>query len=318
MPTIPLRDRLSRITLSCFGFPLTLREQSKMRSELRHFTPPGQLIDIGSRKMHAIVSGKGSCTVILESGMGGCAVEWCLVQPEVSKFATVVSYDRAGFGWSVQGRKTATCRDYNNDLRRMLQSIGLQPPYVLVGHSFGGMNMQLFASEYPNEVSGLILVDSTHHDRYVPESWNEARRLQYNEALKQYRLGYLLSPLGVPRKKRMHIGTRRLPPDQQQAVTALGYRSNSFQAVYQEFLDSIESGMQLKSMNGLRTDLPVIVISAGKQDDDWKRQQEGLKGLTKNTKQIVVEDSPHAIHIQRPDVIIGAIKKLIDVNGESK
>ncbi|GMA61670.1 hypothetical protein GCM10025859_21100 [Alicyclobacillus fastidiosus] len=116
----------------------------------------------------------------------------------------------------------------------------------------------------------------------------------------------------------MHIGTRRLPPDQQQAVTALGYRSNSFQAVYQEFLDSIESGMQLKSMNGLRTDLPVIVISAGKQDDDWKRQQEGLKGLTKNTKQIVVEDSPHAIHIQRPDVIIGAIKKLIDVNGESK
>ncbi|WP_010271867.1 alpha/beta fold hydrolase [Paenibacillus senegalensis] len=311
--SIPFGDTCTRAALSIIGFPLSVTNQIISKYELMRIKPKGQMVDVGEIQLHALVTGNGTFTVILESGMGGCSLDWCLVQPELSKYAKVVSYDRAGFGWSVKCRDKSTCRDYNNDLRILLRNLNLNPPYILVGHSFGGMNMQLFASEYPDEVVGMVLVDSVHEDRYITDLSNSSRVKQYNQALKQYRLGYLLSPLGIPRIMRMHIGSRRLPSEYLKIVRTLGYRSNAYKAAYKELIYADESGRQVKgSKQNINDELSVIVLSAGKQPDPWKRQQELLKNLTKNTKHIVVEDSWHAIQIHRPEIVIREVKEIIN------
>ncbi|WP_369699121.1 alpha/beta fold hydrolase [Paenibacillus silviterrae] len=130
-------------------------------------------------------------TIILESGMGGSALGWALVQPELSKYTRVLSYDRAGFGWSTETIEKPTCKAYVQDLRDLLTRVKLDPPYILVGHSYGGMIMRLFASEYPEEVVGIVLVDSTHEKRYVGSSLNQRRNEELLRQQNRLRLGYL-------------------------------------------------------------------------------------------------------------------------------
>lgn len=308
---IGLVDKSFRSMLSIVGFPLSVTQLSLSKKEINRYNPPGQLVNIGTHKLHINASGQGSPTVILESGMGGCSLDWCLVQPEISKFATVVSYDRAGFGWSSISNDKTTCKDYVNDLRLALSELNLKPPYLLVGHSYGGLIMRLFAAEYPDEVIGLVLVDSTHENRYLPEFLDENRKHQLKKVITQYRLGYLLSPLGVPRMMKTFVGSTRLPLEELNVVKALGYQTKAFKAIYLEIINSVESGRQLQSANELPSELPVIVLSAGKQDEGWKEMQSGLLKLTNATKQIMIEDSWHAIQIHNPMIVIQSIKEVL-------
>jgi pimeloyl-ACP methyl ester carboxylesterase len=315
--SIPFTDKCLRFGLSIVGFPFTITQYIFSLFDLMKYRPEGQVVPIDKCNLHTIVKGQGSYTVILESGMGGCALDWCLVQPEVSKFATVVSYDRAGFGWSIRGREKSTSREYNNDLRALLHKLELNPPYILVGHSLSGMNMRLFAAEYPDEVAGLVLVDSVHEDRYIFNQAESSRKDQYRKAVKLYKLGYLLAPLGFPRIKKRHIGSNKLPVHYQIIVKKLGYRPNAFKAVYLELLNATESARQIQN-NKLKHDLPILILSAGKQDEYWKKQQVNLKDLSNETKQIIVEDSWHAIQIHKPEEVISAIREIIEMADSKK
>lgn len=273
----------------------------------------GRLINIGSHSLHAIVAGqdKKGPTVILESGMGGCALDWSLVQPELSKHTKVISYDRAGFGWSTQTIDEPTCENYVHDLRKLLNRLELKPPYLLVGHSYGGMIMRLFASEFPDEVMGIILVDSTHEKRYFESNSSEKRRIERLKNQKRLRLGYLLSPIGVPRLIKQHIGSKRLPLDIQKKVASLGYRNNAYKAAYLEFLCTIKSAEQLHQSQPLRSDIPIVVLTAGKQSEAWKHGQKELLILSKKTQHIIVEDSWHSIQIHNPQVVINSVISLL-------
>jgi pimeloyl-ACP methyl ester carboxylesterase len=125
--------------------------------------PPGQLIDVGGWRLHLNCTGSASSsqpTVILEAGKGDFSVEWALVQPGVSKFARVCSYDRAGDGWSEMGPYPRTMRQIVHELHALLEKAGVKPPFVLVGHSYGGWLVRLYASTYPSEVAGMVLVDA--------------------------------------------------------------------------------------------------------------------------------------------------------------
>ncbi len=275
------------------------------------------MVKIGDRHLHVcltgeVLSGTGTPTIILESGMGGCALDWALVQPELSKYAAVLSYDRAGFGWSQETLPISTCWHYVYDLRELLQTLGLRPPYLLVGHSYGGMMMRLFASYYPNEVQGLVLVDSTHEGRYLDGSTSKARKKEQAGYRKLMRLGYLLSPIGIPRMLRRSIGSKRLPPNVQHIVTALGYRSHAYTAAYAEQLGTEQSARQLKFSQPLPPELPVVVLTAGKQNESWKKGQAFLLQLTRQTTQIIVEDSWHSIQIHKPQAVIDAVRGLLD------
>ena len=139
--------------------------------ELR-FPPSGKLEDVGGYRLHINSSGVGGPSVVLDAGMGGCSLGWTLVQPEVSTFTRVCSYDRAGYAWSDKSPLERTSFNMAKELHTLLHNAKIPDPYILVGHSLGGANMLLFASLYPNETAGVILVDSVHEDyldRLPPE-----------------------------------------------------------------------------------------------------------------------------------------------------
>ncbi|OAB45197.1 hypothetical protein PBAT_13410 [Paenibacillus antarcticus] len=309
---ISFSDRFIRNTLSFIGFPLSLFQHISSTYQRNQYNPSGRMIEINQHNIHVNVSGKGSSTIILESGMGGCSLDWCHVQPVLAEDATVITYDRAGFGWSSPSPSEPTCQQYVDDLRSLLTTLGRKPPFLLVGHSYGGMIMRLFAATYPDEVTGLVLVDSTHENRYLSEHIDPVRKNQREKALKLYRLGYLLSPIAIPRLMRMHIGSKRLPPEILQIARVLGYRTSAYKSAYLELLNTGESSIQLLQAPQLRSDLPVIVLSAGIQHNDWIKEQKYLLHLSHLTTQNIVEDSWHAIQIHRPDAVIKAIKSLLN------
>ena len=127
----------------------------------RRFNPmPGRLVDVGGRKMHIDCTGEGSPTVILESGLGDSYVSWSQVQPEIAKFAHVCSYDRAGLGYSDPVSEPRTSKVIAQELQQLLRVAGVNPPYILVGHSMGGYDVRFYAKLYPTEVAGMVLVDA--------------------------------------------------------------------------------------------------------------------------------------------------------------
>ena len=111
--------------------------------------------------MHLYATGAGTGpTVVLEAGTGAFSIDWYLVQQEVAKFAKVCSYDRAGHAWSELGPRPRTMKQAVYDLHRLLDQASLRGPYVMVGHSAGGGLVRVFASQYPNDVAGMVLVDA--------------------------------------------------------------------------------------------------------------------------------------------------------------
>lgn len=275
------------------------------------------MVDLKESRLHVRVTGQGEHTLVLESGMGGSSLDWTLIQQELSGCAKVVSYDRAGLGWSGSPLKETTCSNYASTLRDLLMAMDCKPPYLLVGHSYGGLIVRMFAAEHPDEVEGLLLVDAVHESRYLAADRSEHRQKQWKAHLNQYRLGYLLSPTGLLRLTRKHFGTKRLPAAVQRTVNALSYRTGACVTAYAEMLSAEESARQLAMSAPLNPELPITVISAGKQEEEWKRGQERLAQLTSKTRHIIAEDSWHAIQIHRPDIVISAIKDMMTRGGGS-
>ena len=120
---------------------------------------PGQLIDVGGFKLHIHCTGSGSPTVVMDSALGGSSVSWLLVQPDIAQVTRVCSYDRAGFGWSDPGPKPRTAGRVADELHVLLDRAGIPPPYVVVGHSFGGGLAMHLAAARPDRVGALLLLD---------------------------------------------------------------------------------------------------------------------------------------------------------------
>src|SRR5829696_628005 len=133
----------------------------------RAYPPPGQMVGVGGHSLHINCLGRGSPTVVLDAGSGGFSAHWVRVQREVSGTTRVCAYDRAGMGWSEMGPDPRDAKQITSELHTLLGKAGIEGPYVLVGHSFGGMYMQTYAARYPDEVSGVALVDtSTDPDQF--------------------------------------------------------------------------------------------------------------------------------------------------------
>lgn len=151
-------------------------------------TPPGKYYKINNASIYAVTYGKGP-VVIFESGLGNGVDVWSRVAPEIAKHATVVLYDRAGTKKSKflqKSNQAQTAQIVVNNLKQLLKKMNLKPPYILVGHSVGGLYVQLFSREYPKEVGGVVLVDS------VSENQNTHDPLPNKNAY------YYLDALGIP------------------------------------------------------------------------------------------------------------------------
>src|SRR6476660_6944784 len=121
--------------------------------------PPGKLVDVGGFSLHIHCAGEGSPSIVLDAALGASSVSWCLVQPELAKLSRVCTYDRAGFGWSDGGPMLRTAGRIADELRTLLDRAGVPPPFLPVGHSFGGLVALIFAHRFRSEMVGMVLVD---------------------------------------------------------------------------------------------------------------------------------------------------------------
>ena len=128
----------------------------------QQYPPPGQMVDIGGQRLHLYCLGTGSPTVILEAAAPGWSLYWSTVQPQLARTTRVCAYDRAGLGWSDRGPLPRTGQRMAKELHRLLERAGIAGPYVLVGHSLGGLVARLYQHDYPQEVVGMVLVDAGH------------------------------------------------------------------------------------------------------------------------------------------------------------
>jgi pimeloyl-ACP methyl ester carboxylesterase len=121
---------------------------------------------VDGRHLYGFLSGEGEPTVILDAGLGGTSEDWVNIQPAVASFTQVFSYDRAGMGKSEKAPIPRTCKDIVHDLRNLLSAANLHPPYILVAHSWSGINARWYANQYPEEIAGMILIDTVHENKY--------------------------------------------------------------------------------------------------------------------------------------------------------
>jgi pimeloyl-ACP methyl ester carboxylesterase len=278
--------------------------------------PPGQMVDVGGFRMHLVCEGEGEPTVVLDAGAADLWTTWFRVQPELARSIRVCSYDRAGIGYSEPGPLPRSRRRMVEELRTLLARAGVPPPYVLVGHSFGGLNARLYAALHPEEVAGLVLAESSHEDHWkkAPREFWDLHVKQMEEERQQAeraRRGESMPSIAyVP--DGMSLRTRR-------QIAAVSRRPAWYVANYQESLIAEEGA---KAFTGLpRTlDIPLVVLSAGKRQRPERRSpelherwiriagelQEDLASRSTRSRRLVVENAGHYIHWDRPDVVIEA------------
>jgi pimeloyl-ACP methyl ester carboxylesterase len=292
------------------------------RIDARRYPAPGESVDVGGYSLHLYCTGEpGAPTVVMDSGLGGTVLDWQLVQPEVAKFARLCTYDRAGMGWSEAGTQPRTSRQIARELHTLLGNAGVRGPYVLVGHSFGGTNMQVYASQYPNQVAGMVLVDSA---------------LEGEEAVT---ITKSLQPSPLLLKFLATIGATRLPytlgaetpgltapelEDEQAAISS--HRKHIF-AIADETSSLEESFDENRAHPMSLGNKPLMVLTAGsvqtegtglspEQADQLDRlhsdSQASLTRRSDNAKQIIAEDSGHYIQVENPELVIDAIGQVVE------
>lgn len=305
--------------------------------------PPGRLVDVGGWKLHLNCTGEagaGQPTVILESGVGDFSVEWSLVQPKVAAFARVCSYDRAGDGWSELGPHPRTFHQIAYELHTLLANAGIKPPFVLVGHSYGGWLVRQYQAMYPSEVAGMVLVEAGQDNplRIAPDGKAvPATELATGRPVPEVKKSGPLrvSDLGPNLVKRMMAGTDQLsqhandpprdllPPDAQRmrtwALAQLGHVAAGVNPFEIEEIVTLRND-RLKSSHVLG-DLPLIVLTRGIPDEtgpnaksleeDHRRDHQALASMSSRGKLIVAGHSGHHIQLQQPELVVASIRDVL-------
>lgn len=303
-----------------------------MRADARRFPQEGQWVDAGGFRLNLNCTGRateGIPTVILESGAGVPGVGWKLVQPHIEKFARVCSYDRAGYGWSdlpVDFRRTSS--EVAKELHTALQNAGVQPPYVLVGHSLGGFNIRAYNGLYSEEVAGAIFVDSSHEDQL--QKMSPEMRSFFEKSIQslrsQTRLVPFLIDFGVMRwMQQRERKQESIPLDLVDEVDYLQERAGFFKIMLAEMEAFDESAREVRN-SGDFGDKPVVVLTAGKSQEipgvprteseqfhqSWVTElQPQLARLSTRGKQIVVSNSDHMIPFEAPESIVDATRDVV-------
>jgi pimeloyl-ACP methyl ester carboxylesterase len=284
--------------------------------DARTFPPPGQLVDVGGYQLHIHCLGTGTPTVITENGLGGSSPDWGLVQPAVSQTTRICSYDRAGSGWSEASSNPRTSRQISAELHTLLANAGLSGPFILVGHSAGGMHVQLYAGQYPAEVAGLVLVDPTPAQAMVHFSPAQQRTVLPN--LRQFRLLEVLQFFGVLRLLPLFDDAllHSIPATQQAQMRAHRMQSGAMAALTSEAAAIAES-IQQTAATTLSPELPLLILWHGIPSEPValeppaRAAMEALGEQARNGEFIVVEQSGHTIPLAHPELVIDAIERVV-------
>jgi pimeloyl-ACP methyl ester carboxylesterase len=257
---------------------------------------PGRLVDVGGRKMHIVCVGEGAPTVVLESGMGESWETWSKVQHPIARNYRTCAYDRAGIG-SSEPRKGRSIASLAEDLHAVLAAAGEKPPYVLVGHSLGGLIVRKFAAEHPAEVVGMVLVDSAHEE---------------------YRLR---APASALEESARTLKAQRAAFEKDRSEGTLRGNVAWWEARFEEWeLPDVADAIP---PDRRRIAAPLVVITAGRRAKPPSRSEEAhtaLVALLEELQKEIASRSPksehwhsetgHYVHVDQPAIVIDAIRRV--------
>jgi pimeloyl-ACP methyl ester carboxylesterase len=299
-----------------------------MSSQSSKPQPIGQLVDVGGYRLLLACQGEGSPTVVMEAAIGETGLLWSLVQPAVAKRTRACVYDRAGLGWSDPSPEPRTAAVMVQELHRLLGTAGIPGPYVLVGHSFGGLLVRLYAARHPQEVAGLVLVDSAHEEQYrrgpteirelVPQLEEQGR--QQFEGLKALIVSGSLDPATLP----VPPGLPEAAAETFRALVAASPKHVETFIAEQQAVQAIQAELAAARIPSLG-ELPLVVLSHGQPmvmpgltpevnqayERVWQGLQAELAGLSSQGRLIVAEGSGHYIQLERPQLVIDAIAEVV-------
>ena len=257
----------------------------------RAYPPPGEMVDVGGYSLHINCVGQGSPTVVLDAGSGGFSAQWVRVQREVSGTTRVCAYDRAGMGWSEMGPEPRDAKQISSELHALLAKADIEGPYVLVGHSFGGLYMQTYAARYPDEVAGVSLVESSHPDQF---SYRQVARNSYEPQKQIFDVFSLAARLGIIRLvSELAPTSPELPQRQRAQIDALSPSTRQVSTYSLELRATPQTTTQTRNLRSL-SDKPLAVVSAPKQaEPGWLKLQDDLVTLSADSTHRVVEGATH-------------------------
>lgn len=279
------------------------------QSDQRNYPAPGQLVDVGGYRLHIYCVGQGSPTVILEAAADMMSADWGWIQPEIAKHTRVCAYDRAGMGWSEPGPQPRDARQISTELHALLTNAGIAGPYILVGHSAGGLYVRMYAAQYAEEVIGMVLVDPGHPDMTARIPALEAQKAGDTQLVGTMRV---LSYLGIPRL--LGIGTNNaagLPSEQTAEVNAFVSTPRHWATIL-ALIDATPATYDEVRVTGSLESRPLVVLSAntawfdrGAPADDARRilneLHAELAGLSANSSHRLVEGATHGSLVHNQD-----------------
>ena len=312
------------------------------RRDRKHFPPPGRLVDVGGHRLHLLESGSGDLTIVFEAGLMSTVLSWSNLQRELAQSYRVISYDRAGLGWSDLGPMPRTADRIVDELHTLLQQAGIAPPYVLVGHSFGGLTMPLFAARFPDETAGMVLVDPV-----VPAEWNppsEHDRKLTRIGAQVCRRAALLSRIGLIRFVAFLLTTRaakiaahlvrlisRGAPAESGSVSspwfaALPANERTMASVFwvqEKFALTIASQLENLPVSAAQIterdsvpDKPVVILSARTAPERRREEHAAAAARAPLGSHVIAAKSNHWIMQDEPELVIRAIERVVELSRE--
>jgi pimeloyl-ACP methyl ester carboxylesterase len=232
-------------------------------------------VQINNCKLYAKLVGEsnGKPTVIMDAGYGDFSKTWDTLIGDISKISGVLIYDRAGLGKSETSSNPRTSREMVKELKELLVEVNIKPPYILVGHSFGGVNMRMFATEYQNEVCGLVLVDSTPED---------------------YRERFLPT----------------MPQEFQQAYNKQFVYEGNYEE-FMESLKQLKETRRKLNVPLMVLSAGKKAHYTKESQELWNEMQREILEISTNAELVIAENSAHYIQNDEPEVVVSAIKRLI-------
>ena len=313
---------------------LRMFQRTGLRADAQRYAAPGQLFDCGGTRLHLYPTGSGAPTVVLEAGLVATSLNWREFQAQLAEFARVVSYDRAGLGWSDPSRTERTAAAMAGELHAALTAASIEPPYILVGHSFGGLIARQFALQNPGQLAGLVLIDPMPLEGWAPLADDRRRLLGRGIALA--RRGAWLARWGVirliaaavlygprclprPVAKTAHKSTPsvvnrvvarigKLPRAVWPMVAAHWSNPKSFDAFIAHLEALPACAAEMRAAPPL-LDLPVTVVTPA---NECHLSAAELHAIAPHARQVVAHSSGHWIHLDEPELVAGVVREMVE------
>ena len=303
----------------------------------RRFPSPGRLVDIGGMRLHLLESGAGHPAVILEAGIAASCLNWTSLQAELARSTPVCSYDRAGLGWSDPTNSPRTISNAVDDLHALLTAAQIPPPFLLTGHSFGGLLVRCYAAQYPDQVAGLVLLDPLAASEWLTASESQRKVLKRGAMLS--RRGAGLARFGVVRfglatlanglqfipklvAKAASSGTgesaisrlvrevQKMPSETWPIVQAHWCQPKSFLTMA-NYLESLPtSASQASALGQPPAHIPITIISASNSTAVQLAERDALARHSLRGKHIIATKSGHWVHFDEPELVLQAIREM--------